>query len=90
MQEAILAATGRYVRKLFAEVEVRVKALEARPLPEPGKSVTDEEVWPLVADLVDERIKALPAQSVDKDLEAEELGRFVEALVLRLDDPFTQ
>lgn len=37
LQKALLAAAGRYIRKLFSDIEVRVKALEARPMPERGE-----------------------------------------------------
>lgn len=89
VQEAILAATGRYVRKLFVDVDLRVKALEARPVPETERSVSAEEMRPLIADMVDERIKALSPPAA-KDLDAADLASFAENFVRRLDEAFTQ
>lgn len=37
LQKALLAATGRYVRKLLGEIDGRIKSLESRPAPERGE-----------------------------------------------------
>lgn len=75
-QKALLSAAGRYIRKLFGEMDIRLKGVEdqvaqlpdlvARGIdgirkPEDGKSVTIEEVQPILAELVKEAVGQIPA-----------------------------
>lgn len=77
-QKALLAAAGRYIRKLFGEIEPRIKAIEERqaeipalvqravdalPRPQDGRSVTLADVEPLLRSMVD----ALPPAKDGKD-----------------------
>lgn len=67
-QKALLAAAGRYIRKLFGDLEPRIKAVEdaasaipalvqravdSIPRPQDGKSVTADDVAPLLRSMVD-------------------------------------
>jgi hypothetical protein len=66
-QKALLAAAGRYIRKLFGEVEPRIKAIEDRqaelpelvaravealPRPQDGKSIMLSDVEPMLRGMV--------------------------------------
>lgn len=94
MQKALLATAGRYIRKLFGEIEPRIKAIEERqaeipalvqravdalPRPQDGRSVTLADVEPLLRSMVD----ALPPPQDGKSVTVDEV---VEAIMPRLED----
>lgn len=74
-QKALLAAAGRYIRRMFGEVEPRIKAVEDRvaeipalvekaaeslPKPKDGTSVTAEDVAPLLQRMVEAMVPEAP------------------------------
>lgn len=93
-QKAILAAAGRYIRRLLGGVEKRIKALEDRqdeipalvqravdaiPRPQDGRSVTVEDVEPLLRSMVD----SLPPPEPGKSVTLDDIRPVVEEAVTR-------
>lgn len=91
-QKALLAAAGRYIRRLFGEVEPRIKAIEDRqaelpdlvaravgaiPRPQDGKSVTPADVEPMLREMV----AALPPAMDGKSVTVEDMRPLVEDAV---------
>lgn len=85
VQKAMLNAAGRYVRRLFGEVEPRIKAVEARvadipslvekaaeamPKPKDGTSVTVADVEPLLQKMVD----AIPRPEAPEPVDVEAIS----------------
>lgn len=61
LADDVIHAVRDFVSRSIGPLEARLQALEARPVPQDGKSVTVEEFRGLLNDIVEERIKALPA-----------------------------
>lgn len=91
-QKALLAAVGRYVRKLFGEVEPRIKAIEDRqaelpdlvaravdaiPRPQDGKSVVPADMEPMLREMV----AALPEPADGKSVTIDDVQPLVDEAV---------
>ena len=78
----------RFFDAAIAPFAARLAALESRPAPQDGKSVTVDDVRPMVEALLDERVKALPppkdgtSVTIDEVLEA--LEPRVEAAIAKV------
>lgn len=57
----------RFFDAAIAPFAARLAGLEARPAPQDGKSVTVDDVRPLVVEIVEERVKAFPVPRDGED-----------------------
>lgn len=77
----------RFFNAAIAPFAARLAALEARPLPQDGKSVTVEEFRGLLTDIVDERIKALPAPKDGASVTIEDVWPLIEKHLQAIPQP---
>lgn len=91
-QKALLAAAGRYIRRLFGELEPRIKAIEDRhaelpdlvtraveaiPRPQDGKSIAPADIEPMLREMVE----ALPPPVDGKSVTVEEVQPLIDEAV---------
>ena len=61
LADDVIHAVRDFVARSVGPLEARLAALESRPPPQDGKSVTVEEFRGLLTEIVDDRIKTMPA-----------------------------
>lgn len=75
----------RFFDAAIAPFADRLAVIEARPAPQDGKSVALEDVRPLVAELVEDRMRTLPPPKDGEPGKSVTVGEVVEALEPRIE-----
>jgi hypothetical protein len=75
----------RFFDAAIAPFADRLAVIEARPAPQDGKSVALEDVRPLVAELVEDRMRTLPPTKDGEPGKSVTVGEVVDALEPRID-----
>ena len=80
LADDVIHAVREFVARSVGPLEARLQALEARPAPQDGKSVTVEEFRGLLSDIVDDRINALPKPQDGKSVTLEEVRTYLDEI----------
>lgn len=81
LADDVIHAVREFVARSVGPLEARLQALEVRPAPQDGKSVTVEEFRGLLTSIVDDRINGLPKPQDGKSVTVEDVRPLLAELV---------
>ena len=79
LADQMIEATREFVARALQPLEERLAALESRPSPQDGESVTLDDVRPMFEHLLEERIKALPTPRDGTSVTVDDVRPMVES-----------